>query len=259
MEIWTLGVFSIYCNDNVVSCSFSSSVLTLAVPKIRQVPYDCKATNIIYLCLDPRNLLRYKLLLFPGRFCQARIQDRVRGSSPGTGLSRIHRVRGRHQHIWLRISSLRGNSSKGACPRFKRKASSKVAFMIRKERTNHLDQGNRQAPGSLNFSAGDHRFLLLFRRRRGFAVTSHVLCKPKTLALDEFGLLTNYQNFFHPNVGRAYTIAVPKRQHTFSPWFSCQSDKESSKDNSEVHQGFGLVMAFLISSRQHLSSVFPLA
>lgn len=131
----------------------------------------------------------------------------VWGSSPGTGLSRLHRVSGGHQHIWLRISSLRGNSSEAAC--FKKKGSSKVTFMIRKERTNHLDQGNKPAPGSLNFSAGHHRFLLPFRHRRGFDVTSHILCKPKILALDEFGLLTNYQDFFHPIVGRAYSVAVP--------------------------------------------------
>lgn len=71
--------------------------------------------------------------------------------------------------------------------------------MVSKERTNHLEQGNRLAPGALNFSAGDHRFLLLTRQRRGFGETSHMLCKPNTLAVDEFGLLKNYLNFFHPN------------------------------------------------------------
>lgn len=166
----------------------------------------------IYLWLDPRNLIRSKLLLFPGRFCQARILDRVWGSSQGTGLSSLHRVSGGHQQSWLRMSSLSGVSSEAACPSFKRKGSSRAEFMVRKQKTNHLNHGNRLAAGVLNFGAGDHRFLLLTRQRRGFGVTSHILCKPKTLAIDEFGLLTNYLNFFHPNAERAYGVAMHWRQ-----------------------------------------------
>lgn len=121
MEIWTLGLFSIYYNDNLVSCSFSVSVLTLNFKIIRQAPYDFKATNIIYLWLDPRNLIQLKLLLFPGRFCQARIQDRVWESSQGTGLSSLHRVSGGHEQSWLRMNPLKGVSSSSTCPSFKTK------------------------------------------------------------------------------------------------------------------------------------------
>lgn len=175
----------------------------------------------IYLWLDPRNLVRSKLLLFPGRFCQARILDRVWGSSQGTGLSSLHRVSGGHQQSWLRMSSLSGVSLEAPCPSFKRKGSSRAAFMVRKQKTNHLNHGNRLAAGVLNFSAGDHRFLLLTRQRRGFGVTAHILCKPKTVAIGEFGLLTNYLNFFHPNAERAYGVAMHWRQPAFSPWSRC--------------------------------------
>ena len=133
--------------------------------------------------------------------------------------------------------------------------------MVRKERTNHLDyyHSNRVAPRALNFSPGDHRFLLLTRQRRGFGVTSHIQCKPKTLAIDEFGLLTNCFNFFHPNAERAYGVVVHWRQHAFRPWCRCLLYKQSSKENFEVYQGLHLAMAFLVPSRQHLSSIFPLA
>lgn len=157
------------------------------------------------------------------------------------------------------MSSLRGVSSEAACPSFKKKGRSKAALMVRKERTNHLDGGNRMALGALNFNAGDHRFLLPTRPRRGFGVTSHILCKPKPLAIDDFGLLTNYLNFFHPHAERAYDVAIHWRQHAFSPWFRCLLCKQSCKENLEVDRGLPLAMAFLVPSRQHLSSIFPLA
>lgn len=178
MEIWTLGLFSIYYTDNLVSCSFSDSVLTLNFKIIRQAPYDFKATNIIYLWFDPRNLHQLKLLLFPGRFCQTRIQGRVWQSSQGTGLSTLHRVSGGHQQSLLRMNSLKCVSSSSTWLSFKTKGWSKVAFMIRKVSKNHLDIKLTQelwisvmeTTGSCCSPGKD---------------TSVSLCKPKTPAIDK--------------------------------------------------------------------------
>lgn len=92
------------------------------------------------------------------------------------------------------MSSQRVISSEAVCPSFKSEGSFRVALLVRKERTNHLDQGNSLVPGALNFSVGDHRFLLPTRQRGGFGVLSHISHKLKALAIDEFGLcvLTNY-------------------------------------------------------------------
>lgn len=141
--IGNLGLFSIYYTDNLVSCSFSDSVLTPNFKIIRQAPYEFKATNIVYLWFDPRNLIQLKLLLCPGRFCQTRIQDRVWESSQGTGQSSLHRVRGGHQQSLLRMNSLKGVLSSSTCPNFKMKLWSKVALTIRKVSKNCLDRDIR--------------------------------------------------------------------------------------------------------------------
>lgn len=130
--------------------------------------------------------------------------------------------------------------------------------MVRKERIDYLNQGNRLAPGTLNYSAGDHRLLLLTRQRRGYGMAARILFKPQILGTDEFVLLINYFNFFHPNIERTYGVAMHWRKHNFSPWFRCLLYKQSSKENFQFYQGLPLAMAFLVSSWQHFSSIIPL-
>lgn len=144
--------------------------------------------------------------------------------------------------------------SEAVCPIFKNKEA--PSQHLWSEKIDYLNGGNRPPPGALNYSAGDHRFLLLTRQRRGFGVTAQILFKPRILGTDEFGLLINYFNFFHPNAERAYGVAMHWRQHDFNPWLRCLLYKQSSKENFEFYQG--LPLAFLMPLRQHLSSIFPL-
>lgn len=144
--------------------------------------------------------------------------------------------------MWWSASELAENELtkvhlvRSCVPHLQKERRSKAAFMVRKERIDYLNQGNRLAPGALNYSAGDRRFLLLTRQRRDFGVTSHIPCKTKILATD--GLLINYFNFFHPNEERAYGVAMHWRQHEFSPWFRCLLYKQSSKENSDCIRDF---------------------
>lgn len=90
-------------------------------------------------------------------------------------MNHLHRVSCAHQQSWLRVSSQRVISSEAMCPSFKREGTSKVAFLVRKERTNHMDQDNTLVPGALNVSVGEHRFLLPTRQRRVWCAFTHFM------------------------------------------------------------------------------------